>query len=58
MQRMVGVEPSEAAEMQDIGLADELDPGELQVPDPEELGRGKRRRRVTQKYGADEFVAH
>lgn len=59
MQNMVGVRRSAGPlGEQDVGLADELDPGELQVPEPEELGRGKRRRRVTQKYGAEDFVAH
>lgn len=55
---MLGIESLDRSdsEVEVVGLADELDPGELQVPDAEEFGRGRRRRRVTQKYG--EFVVH
>lgn len=37
-----------------LGLADELESGEIEVPEPEEFGRGKRRRVQTKKF--DVFV--
>lgn len=37
-----------------LGLADELEPGEIEVPEPEEFGRGKPRRVQTKKF--DGFV--
>lgn len=59
MEQMFAAVPSEHAPTSGhggLGLADELEPGEIEVPEPEELGRGKRRRVQTKKF--DGFVGH
>ncbi|KAA1469646.1 hypothetical protein DENSPDRAFT_816722 [Dentipellis sp. KUC8613] len=41
-------EPMPSAEI--VGAADELDPGDINIPEPEELGRGKRRKKPVERY--------
>lgn len=44
MEQMFAAAPSEDTSTSGnngLGLADELEPGEIEVPEPEELGRGK-----------------
>lgn len=38
------------------GLADEMEPGELEIPSADESGRGKRRRLANRLY--DDYLAH
>lgn len=45
------------AAVAEIGLADEVDPrDDVDIPGPQEYGRGKRRRLLSSRW--DDFVAH
>lgn len=46
----------EFSDVPQIGLADQFDPGDMDIPQAEEYGRGKRRRTLNSKFS--DFLGH